>query len=228
MNKKLIIMTLVALSALPVMYGASANESKVRLGADVSLQAKMHDRDDHGDTMKHFKDKMRGFLRLGTVTKVNTDGSFTVESKNGKKEMTVKTDTSTSYTKNGQATDKSVIAVGALVNVKGALDKATKTINAKAVNVIDKIKGVHFKGVITAISGSILTVKAENGTVYTIDQGKAHILHSFWFGTSSDIKVGDTVGVWGTQVEGSSTITARLIKDWSPKPTPSPTPTATP
>ncbi len=205
--------------------------------ADISISRDQKNNDNKDDDRKreinsrkemfrNLKHRIETGLRLGTVTEVNADGSFKVENKKGNKESTINTSASTTYTKDDQPADKNAVVVGAMVGVKGAWDKATSTITSSVVNVFDKLRGIHVKGTITAISGTSLTVKADTGTVYTVDASKARVFHTFLFGASANVSVGDTVAVWGTHIEGSNTITARWIRVPATKPDPSPSPTA--
>lgn len=223
MKKLNIIAAAVLVAAASVASYASASEGMLSANlnghADADMSAKTQAQVGlHKGLLERIKDRIEEGFKAGTVSQVNSDGSFTIQNKNGTKTETVKTDSSTTYTNDGQPADKTAVNVGAMVRVKGTLDKVASTISASIVNVIHNLQGIRVKGSITAMSGSTLTVKASDGTVYTVDASKAQVFHSFWFGTSGDIKVGDNVAVWGTHLKDSTSISARWIKDVAPKP----------
>lgn len=223
MKKFNIIAAAVLVTAASVGGYASASEGSIKanLHASDGLTVSAAKSSEHASAeglLERIKDKLDIGLRAGTVSQVNSDGSFTIQNKNGKESATIKTTASTSFTNDGQPSTKASVVVGAMVKIKGAFDKATSTIAASVVNVIHDIQGIHLKGSVTAMSGSIMTVKASDGTVYTVDASKAQIFHTFWFGSSGDIKVGDNVAVWGTHLKDSTSVSARWIKDVAPKP----------
>lgn len=71
------------------------------------------------------------------------------------------------------------------------------------------------RGTVTAVNGSTLTVKGQDGTTYTVDasSAKASKMQTI---SVSDISVGDSVNVNGT-VSGTS-VTAKQVMDGMPTP----------
>ncbi len=68
-------------------------------------------------------------------------------------------------------------------------------------------------GVVTAVSGNMITVTGENGTTYTVDASGAKVSKIVELSVS-DIKVGDRIGAHGTL--SGTTITAEHIMDGIP------------
>src|SRR3989344_3361029 len=163
--KKNIILPVAILSAFLLVGSVSAHEDKVGLNFGLDSRNEISDskKENKEEGSRHMKSRMTNNLRLGVVTEVNTDGSFTVTSSNGKKTVTLTTDTATVFQKDGQVTTKSAVVVGSKLNLKGVFDKATSTIKASLVNIIERLRGAHVRGTVTAIIGSSITVRDDFG-----------------------------------------------------------------
>ncbi|MEI6581077.1 MAG: hypothetical protein WCO07_02815 [bacterium] len=83
---------------------------------------------------------------VGTIASINNTG-FIIDVKNIKLKTTssidVKTDTSTTYTKDGIKATASDLAIGQKVIVIGSFDKTTNTITAKKVKIVTKTIGIN-------------------------------------------------------------------------------------
>jgi hypothetical protein len=112
------------------------------------------------------------------------------------------------------------LLVGDTVHVRGTVSGSAVT----ATEIFDGVmmghkggmgrgRGPGIMGTVSAVNGTTLTVAGKDGTTYTVETGSAKLSKVVDIATS-DIKVGDTVGVQGT-VSGT-TVTAVHVMDGVP------------
>lgn len=85
------------------------------------------------------------------------------------------------------------------------------------------MRGHGVMGTVTAVNGNTLTITNTDGTTYTVDATNAQMSKTVTI-TTSDIKVGDTLGVVGT-VTGTSVAAVHIMDGIPPKPQAPPTTT---
>jgi hypothetical protein len=167
-----------------------------------------------GDDWKNLKPGI-----MGTVTAVS-GSTLSVRAVNGTT-YSVETANAKFQKEKNTAITISNIAVGDSVIIQGTVNGTTVT----ATNVFDVEAYVQkaedrFKpdvsGVVTAVNGSTITVRTENGTVYTVDGAHAKLRTTRDESVSSkytwsNIQVGHTVWIKGT-VNGT-TVTATSVVD---------------
>jgi hypothetical protein len=142
-----------------------------------------------------------------------TGTSFTLQTKE-RGLQTINTTASTTIKKNGVATTFADITVGAMVRVEGVWNSTNNNVAAKTVNVIAKMHPVNVSGTVTAKTDTTLSITSEKGTVYTVTTAKLAVFGKEWMAlTLSDVAVGDKVGVYGIQLNDSTSITGIWLRD---------------
>ncbi len=199
---------------------SSAHENKASVKADVRLEAHGH------DGLRHAFRDMRELAHnavTGTVSAVN-NGVLTITKTNGTS-ATVQTNSSTSVKGDGKTATLADVTVGTKVAVKGTWDSTHTVLTATKIAIVNKLHPVRdwlgnlfaqhvVAGSVTAVSGNTITVKGNDGAVYSVNAASAKFFDkSETSATISDVKVGDKVQVFGT-VSGTS-VTAEMIHDVS-------------
>lgn len=217
--KKITIITLSVLALVSVLGFSYITDASANGNKFFSSMIGMGYYKNFGQMISEMKGRIfNGFAQhstiLGQITSIS-DSTLKISVKD--KEYTVNVDAADDIIVN-RVWDKinlSDIKIGDTVNVIGT--KADTVIDAKLVRdlSVPPFTEITINGGVTAVSGSTITVKANNGTSYTVNIEVSDILvNRIWDKINiSDIKINDRVMVYGTV--SSTTIDAKLVKDLS-------------
>ena len=204
----------VALSIAPAV--SFAHET----GGDIKANIKSHAEVNH--SIRGWGKYARNAVE-GTVNTV-VNGVLTVSKSNGTN-VTVQTNTDTAVKKDGQSVTIADITAGVKIVAKGTWDSTHSVLMATKITIVNKLHPVRqwmadlfaahvVVGNVTVINGNTITVKSENGSVYTVNAASANVYSkSQTQVTLSDVKIGDKVQVMG-DISGTS-VSAQIIHDFS-------------
>jgi Domain of unknown function (DUF5666) len=150
----------------------------------------------------------------GKVTAINGTDITIQDEKNSSATKVIHTNSSTSFTRAGQASSLGAVTVGGEITAAGT-QNSDGSLQAEAVQIVLP----HAGGQITAVNGSTLTVQNRGGT-QTIHLGASTKITSVTFGTSgptespataSDLKVGVYIEAEGAQASDAS-LNAEVVR----------------
>jgi hypothetical protein len=125
---------------------------------------------------------------------------------------TVTVDSSTTYSAAGQSVQMSAIAVGSRVDVEGVLSSDNTSLTALQIN----IQMPEYRGQVTAVNGSTITLQDRNGTLTIEVNSSTKYLNGTTAANLSDVKTGVNLEAEG-QVDSSGKMTASLIQLGQPQ-----------
>ncbi len=148
----------------------------------------------------------------GKVTTI-TGTSFVIQT-SGRGTQTIMTTASTTIMKQGATTTLSAIPVGTQVKVRGVWNTSNNNVVASRIHIVEHVRSIRLQGTVESKTAtSTFTLKATNGTTYTIDASQATLVRKAAGTTSLDtLVVGERVEVQGKHVVGSTAIKARVVK----------------
>jgi Domain of unknown function (DUF5666) len=107
----------------------------------------------------------------GTVTKI--DGATVLITDRQGFQRTIRTSSSTKYSRGGEPADSSQLKVGSKIVATGTVDKNKTDLDASTVT----IRLPSLAGTVTSLSGSSFQLKARDGTTHTVSTTSSTVFH---------------------------------------------------
>lgn len=193
-----------------LLDGQSASLSDVKTGEQMSAEGTLNS--DNSLNAETVQIKLPSYY--GQVSAVS-GSTITLKDRKGTSQ-TIKTTSSTKFTRGGQSASLSDVKTGDQIAASGTLN-SDGSLNAQVVAIVLP----HVDGQITTISGTIITIQERDGTTYTI---KVSSSTTFTDGQTkgklslSDLKVGEEIHAEGTQnSDGSLEAISIVVGHHAPK-----------
>ena len=143
------------------------------------------------------------------------DSSFIMQSKTYGSQ-TIHTNNLTSFSANGKSGGFKDLVLGMSMKVKGMWDRSRSDVIATTVEGHFRLISINFTGTLSMKNGSGLTVIGNGNVIYGVDASNATFQNkSSQPITLSQLKLGDSLRVWGKHISGSVQIVGTKIKDSS-------------
>lgn len=144
-----------------------------------------------------------------------SDFSFVLQSK-AHGSQTIHTNTLTAFSKNGSGAGFNTLALGMTATVKGMWDRNNSNILATSVAASFRLINIYFTGSLSMQNGSSLTIIGNGNVIYGVDINGASLQNKNGLPiVAGQLKIGDTLRVWGKHISGSVQISATKVKDSS-------------
>ncbi len=195
-------------------YGGTMTVSDIQFNDQIFVQGTLVGTSIKAKSIEDFSLQVRNGTFSGTVQSVSGN-SFVLKSQN-RGTQTVLTSASTKFLKNGSAASLVDVVVGATVSVEGIWNNTNSNITANKVRVTVKQEQVRLNGMVSAMSGTTLTLSGTDGKTYTVNVAGAVLATSSYYGKEwTNLKVGDRVQVWGKMMMGSTQVSSSMVINFS-------------
>lgn len=197
--------------------GASIQLSEILIGDKVEVKGTLWpDNSISAVSLKNNSLYTHNSTFSGKISSINTlDSSFVMYSKtNG--DQTIFTNSFTMFTVNGKTVGFKDLQIGITVSVKGVWDRAKTKVVASKVAGTFRLININFTGNLYMKSPTALTIIGNGNVIYGVDISQAVLKSKNGkIMNVSDLRMGDSLKVWGKHMSGSVQVVATKVTDTS-------------